>query len=51
MQVHGGKLNLGNVSLTPAIDNEVDAYFGGSDDLMFDEAALDDEEGTSKGVS
>lgn len=51
VQVHGGKLNLGNVSLTPAIDNEVDAYFGGSDDLMFDEAALDDEEGTSQGVS
>ncbi len=51
VQVYGGKLNLGNVSLTPAIDNEVDAYFGGSDDLMFDEAALDDEEGTSQGVS
>lgn len=51
VQVNGGELNLGNVKLTPAVDNAVDAYFAGNDDLMFDEAVLDDEEGVSQGVS
>ncbi|MDE6161715.1 MAG: carboxypeptidase-like regulatory domain-containing protein, partial [Muribaculaceae bacterium] len=51
IQVSGNEMAIGQIRLTPAIDNEVDAYFGGSDDLMFDEAALDDEEGTSQGVS
>ena len=51
VNVSDGTLDLGTVVLVPAVDNEVDAYFGNTDDLMFDEAALDDEEGTSQGVS
>jgi len=51
LQVSGTQMNIGQIRLTPMVDNEVDAYFGGSDDLMFDEAVLDDEEGVSQGVS
>lgn len=51
VEIIDGKLDLGTISLVPATDNVVEEYFIGSDDLMFDEAALDDEEGTSQGVS
>lgn len=51
VQVNGSELNLGTVKMTPAADNAVDEYFGNNDDLMFDETALDDEEGVSQGVS
>ena len=51
VEVIGGELNIGTLRLTPSIDNSVDAYFGSTDDLMFDEAVLDDEEGVSQGVS
>lgn len=46
-----GDMHLGQIRLTPSYDNKVDEYFGNTDDLMFDEAALDDEEAVSQGVS
>ncbi|MDE6136174.1 MAG: carboxypeptidase-like regulatory domain-containing protein, partial [Muribaculaceae bacterium] len=51
VQVNGSELNLGTVKMTPVAENAVDEYFGNNDDLMFDETALDDEEGVSQGVS
>lgn len=51
VQVNGQAQNVGEIRVTPATDNAVDEYFANNDDLMFDEAALDDEEAVSQGVS
>ena len=51
VQVNGQAQNVGEIRVTPAADNAVDEYFANNDDLMFDEAALDDEEAVSQGVS
>lgn len=51
VKLDGTSISVGEIRLTPQADNLVDEYFAANDDLMFDEAALDDEEGVSQGVS
>ncbi|MDE6271325.1 MAG: TonB-dependent receptor [Muribaculaceae bacterium] len=51
VKLDGTNLNVGEIRLTPVADNLVDEYFAANDELMFDEAALDDEEAVSQGVS
>ncbi|MCH5221332.1 MAG: TonB-dependent receptor [Muribaculaceae bacterium] len=49
VNIGGGIVNVGELRLSPESVN--DDFFGELDDLIFDESALDDDEGTSQSVA
>ena len=44
-----GTVNLGEIRLTPTAENS--DFYGDAEDLMFDEAVVDDEEGASQSIA
>ena len=48
--VGAGTVNVGEIRLSPD-ETPADTYFGDNEDLIFDETALEDDEGTAQSVS